>query len=359
MFSEVSIDGLRGIGNLKLPALGRVTLLTGRNGSGKTTVLEGLFLLAGAGNTGLGLTVNAFRGLDAGAIDSAKGGEELWASLFPFYDTTRPISIRGIWNGRTSAVQLRAMQAVTEVPLGAQAANGNTGLPSNAPPRALQMLVADERAQQQTYTLRIAPPTATVEPAPPPPLFPALYQPSRLSGLSNLDVQRFGELQKRKEQSVVVDALRIVEPRIQELQTIVTGNVGVVYADIGRDHLIQLHVMGDGPVRVFWLSTNLASVPRGLLLVDEFENGIHYSALPAVWKAVDSISRRLGVQVVATTHSRECVEAAYEVFAGNLIQEPNDFRLIRLARTSDDSTKAFVYDREAIEGAIKSGLEVR
>ena len=69
MFSEVSIDGLRGIGNLNLPALGRVTLLTGKNGSGKTTVLEGLFLLAGAGNTGLGLTVNAFRGLDAGAID--------------------------------------------------------------------------------------------------------------------------------------------------------------------------------------------------------------------------------------------------------------------------------------------------
>lgn len=39
---SLSIEGFRGIRELSIPRLGRVTLLAGRNGVGKTTVLDAM-----------------------------------------------------------------------------------------------------------------------------------------------------------------------------------------------------------------------------------------------------------------------------------------------------------------------------
>ena len=46
---NLSIEGFRGIKRLWLPKLGRATLLTGRNGVGKTTVLEAARIWAARG----------------------------------------------------------------------------------------------------------------------------------------------------------------------------------------------------------------------------------------------------------------------------------------------------------------------
>ena len=45
---SLSISGFRGFENLSIPQLGRVTLLTGRNGVGKTTVLDAIRIHAAA-----------------------------------------------------------------------------------------------------------------------------------------------------------------------------------------------------------------------------------------------------------------------------------------------------------------------
>ena len=48
---DLSIAGFRGIERLSIPRLGRVTLLAGRNGAGKTTVLEAVRVYAGRGRS--------------------------------------------------------------------------------------------------------------------------------------------------------------------------------------------------------------------------------------------------------------------------------------------------------------------
>ena len=47
--AELSIQGFRGIKNLSISKLGRVTLLTGRNSVGKTAVLEAVAVFAARG----------------------------------------------------------------------------------------------------------------------------------------------------------------------------------------------------------------------------------------------------------------------------------------------------------------------
>ena len=45
----MAVSGFRGIGQLEIPRLGRVALLAGKNGVGKTTVLDALRIYAARG----------------------------------------------------------------------------------------------------------------------------------------------------------------------------------------------------------------------------------------------------------------------------------------------------------------------
>jgi AAA15 family ATPase/GTPase len=49
------------------------------------------------------------------------------------------------------------------------------------------------------------------------------------------------------------------------------------------------------------------------LLIDEIENGLHWSILPKVWRFLVETARVLDVQVFATTHSKDCIEALAEL----------------------------------------------
>ncbi len=104
-----------------------------------------------------------------------------------------------------------------------------------------------------------------------------------------------------------------------------------------------------------WLADlllSLLSVPDGVLLIDEIENGLHHSVLEHVWKVIDKASDANNTQVIATTHSYECVEAMNSVLASD------DFRLHRL-EVRDQRNRCVTYGPDAIQGAMKFSMEVR
>ena len=76
----------------------------------------------------------------------------------------------------------------------------------------------------------------------------------------------------------------------------------------GLDEPLPLKSMGDGMTRLFHIIVALVNARNGLLLIDEFENGLHWSVQPKVWDIVFQLSNRLNVQVFATTHSRDCIK---------------------------------------------------
>ena len=74
--------------------------------------------------------------------------------------------------------------------------------------------------------------------------------------------------------------------------------------------LVPIHTMGDGLRRALHLAMVLAEVePGGVLLIDEIEVGMHTSVLSGVFDWIVKTCRDSGIQLFATTHSLEAVDA--------------------------------------------------
>lgn len=72
---------------------------------------------------------------------------------------------------------------------------------------------------------------------------------------------------------------------------------------------VPLKSLGDGMSRIFQIILSLVSSKGGVLIVDEFENGLHWSIQNDVWDIVFKLASKLNVQVFCSTHSRDCINS--------------------------------------------------
>jgi AAA15 family ATPase/GTPase len=170
-------------------------------------------------------------------------------------------------------------------------------------------------------------------------------------------VEQFSKLEEVGRQDEILSALQILDPRLKKLSVLISNNVALIHGDIGIARLIPLQLMGEAVVRLTMFLIGIANVQGGIALVDEIENGFHYSVMSKVWEAIARAARESDVQLFATTHSWECIRAAHEAFSAS---EQYDFRLHRLDRDKKtDGITSVTYDKETLEAAITAGFEVR
>lgn len=107
-----------------------------------------------------------------------------------------------------------------------------------------------------------------------------------------------------------VDLLAKLDPSIAGLEIIspsgVRPQLAVRHSQLG---VRPLSAFGDGVRRVLLLALTIPVVRDGVLLVDEIENAVHVSAIPKVFAWLVDSCRKYAVQLVATTHSLEAVDA--------------------------------------------------
>ena len=117
---------------------------------------------------------------------------------------------------------------------------------------------------------------------------------------------------------------------------------------------IPLERLGDGASRVAGVALALVNTPRGLLVIDEVENGIHYSVQEEFWRIVGQLAERKNVQVVASTHSWSCIEG-FVAASKRLGLSSVLFNLVR----NRNVIRAVRYGESELELAVRDGLEVR
>ncbi len=357
MFERFAIRNLRAVRQLQIDGLKPINLIVGRNNSGKTTLLEGVFLLGGATNPVFSLTLGQLRGQRAG-----RGSPDaIWRPLFYGLDPRQPITIETL---RTSELASRRL-TIEALPVATFADNGGEepGTGTGVAAVTEEFIIGGLRLR---YTLADGTEMVTT----------AVYDPRtgnidaptkdrndfvRTTFLSARtcpsllrDAEQFSFLPRIKQEQDVIDAVRIIEPAIERIEVLSEPGGPSVYVDVGLESLVPLAVCGEGFVRLFAIAVELTASRRGVLLIDEIDNGLHYSVMPRLWKLLDQLCERHGVQVFATSHNEELIRSGLDAFADH----PEDLGLFRIDRRDGVHTVA-AYGSTAQEAVRQEHFEVR
>jgi hypothetical protein len=361
MFRRFRAKGFRNLEDLELDDLARVNLVAGGNGSGKTALLEALFLHCGAYDPRFALSPRVLRGLPENIpLSLANADEAPWQSLFGGFDMSRNIDLESTNTDGLSFQQrfssVKELSELGQVPELQKVLPGELSDSSHRLERVLKLEhETSGRKDKEVHYLIARAEGLRIEPIAPRPPFPFHFIHARRQVALLEHAERFGKLEKAGRQDDLLDMLRLIEPRLKKIATVVVGGEAVLHGDVGVGSLVAFPEMGDGIIRLTDLALVIREAAHGVVLIDEIENGIHYSAMEKVWRALRQAAREQDVQLFATTHSFECITAAHRAFSEG---DDYDFKLIRLERINE-KTRAIAYDREMLEAAIEADLEVR
>lgn len=363
MLNSIQIQNFRILNQMSLPDLHRINLIAGLNSCGKTSVLEAVFLLSAAGDAQLLMNPYIMRGLSPN-IGIWTRAENPWGEVFSNLDIRQTIEIVA---EHDEFGQLK-LEITLERPLHEEIRieqNGKKSIPSNleapiqnrVPVTSISIVPAlnlryFRETNMQTES-KIRPNSQGVEISQPAttPHFTAIYV-SSYTGSYEEDARLLGLLKRKKLGYLLLRALKVIEPRLQSVEESSATGFPMIYVDVGLNELVPLVGMGDGISRIARLILAISSVPGGVVLVDEIENGLHHSVLPNVWKVIEEATSNFNVQLISTTHSRENIEAAHSVL------DQKHFRLHRL-ESNDGKNRCVTYVPESIKAAMKHGMEVR
>lgn len=347
MLEVLKIRNYRIFKELKVDQLRRINLIAGGNNTGKTSLLESIFLLAG-GKAEMALNGHVSRiELEPGARSV---GSNFWRPFFTDLDMRNSIEIEGLHSahGRLALTISSGRQEVSEILVDVSDRASTTSLSDEHTlffeysPACGESVVS--HIQEDGTKIRGEQPDLDIP-------FRAVIVLARIQQ-SQEEARRLANLRRQKRENLLLEALRIIEPNLQSIEENSASGTPMIWGDIGLSELVPLAIMGDGMNHIARLVLAISAAGDGIVLVDEVENGIHHSVLPNVWRVIDTAARQLNVQVFATTHSRECVQAA----RGSLADD--DFRLHRLEAT-EYGNRCVTYDPESIAAALDFNLEVR
>lgn len=157
----------------------------------------------------------------------------------------------------------------------------------------------------------------------------------------------------------VLAGLQIIEPRISGITFVQQDTGSSRRIPIVRlSHLpepVTLRSLGDGMTRICHIVLSLVNSINGTLLIDEFENGLHWSVQEKIWKVVFQLSKKHSIQVVATTHSNDCISS----FTKSWNQDSPFGAFYRMELDKKETIKAVSYNLEDLEDSLNFDVEVR
>src|SRR5690242_9345834 len=366
------VKGFRALKDLRIERLGRVNLIVGKNNVGKTALLEALQIYAEQGYPPLIWELLSERDQVAHrtAIRSADTEELLSALRHMYHDRpsgTRATSV--LWLGPIGIPDAKVTLSLIWIPRRAlddpwdkiEEYLSNRGEPGNR-----DGLIGDEtpglsiqigQHHSILYSLerispaRFARPDSNVK----------TCHFVRANGLTKAKVgDLWDNIALTDLQQDVIQSLRIIAPGVEGLSLVAEARGDVrdripIVRIAGMNEPIPLRSLGDGMQRMLGIALALVNAKDGILLVDEVENGLHYTVLPQLWRLIFETARRLNVQVFATSHSWECLEAFQQAAEEDTESEG---LLIRL-QLKGEQIVAVLVDEEHLGIATSERIEVR
>ena len=375
VLDSLEIKNFRAFKHLRIEKLGRVNLIVGKNNVGKTSLLEALALFASKGepftvysllkkhgelpqdavnddvrlnSPGMQEVVDAFRYLFHGREDVTRSQNPIQIGPAQPVGAADDVADNG---AITISVTLSRNPATNRY----SEDDENTILPVHAP----LLQVGTSLHSSTTYILgrdyyidSLMKRSSWLEG----PHFTEVG----VNGLSLAAVEEFWDrIAVLGLEDDVLAALRIIAPEIERIILVGHGKSSgfrVPFARLrGMDRALPLGSLGEGMNRMLGIALALVNAKDGMLLIDEVDTGLHYSVLPDLWRLIFEVAHRLNVQVFATTHSKDCLEAFQYAAEENTEEEGV---LIRLENRKA-GVGAVTFDEEELAIVTRERIEVR
>lgn len=315
MLDHLHIENYRLFKSLQLDGLQRVNLITGKNNTGKTAILEAIRILKSDGENDVLNHILTKRD----AIESNISFGEIFQSLT---NDKKKLAFRI----NNSIIQYDSNK-------------------DDFPPTfgIAELMTSDvikidriNRVEQTRFDK-------------------VIYVPTSLD-FDNTYLWKKIDLSPRKKD--VIKILNVIEKKIIDVGLdIENRKPKVLLSD--EENPLPLRMLGEGTNRIFTIALALVNARNNILLIDEIDLGLHHSVQEKLWEIVFRFSKELNVQVFATTHSQDCVQAFGEIW--NKSENQKEGNYIRLQRNRLDSAiiEPVYYDANVLLGSIYDNLEIR
>lgn len=363
MIDSLKIEGFRSFDEFSMTGFSRVNLLLGTNNAGKTSALEALEILVERANPSVVLRSCVRRGefvfdeqndqhpplldirhlfhghlVEEGHEFAISGKPQIQPPYIRVVPHTEPIQPELIptSDGDISPADiiLDVESDLIEEPIalgpGMWRRDGRRGGP---PYRRNSRVHGDSNSQ-----------------------FVATYDAS-LVELSSL----WSDIALEDDEQRVIEALNVIEPEISRIaylpgfRRVETGFAGFFVRMRDSGGRIPIGSLGDGLKRLLTLSLHLVSAQNGVLLIDEIDTGLHHSVLQRMWHLIFETSKKLNIQVFATTHSLDCVRSL-----AWLCEEEETFASeVCVHRLEKKRSASIRYEADELIDAVAHDIEVR
>lgn len=326
MLTRIHLKNFRAFRDVEIGPFNRVNLIAGLNNTGKTALLEAIFLALTDPRNPESFRPESLITRFRTFSQTADVNENFW--LWLLKDKQR---------GEDASITVQADQLPEEgLILSVNPNNAKRGILGVQHIANLGSVMVFKRPERAMWIPKIA--VFSSHPSDP-----------------KQDAIDYNRVIAKRGRKKVEQLLQRIDPRLQAIESLQTGNAPLLYADVGLPEMIPVTNLGAGFCRLLDIYAEIIAGEAKVLLIDEVENGLHHSVLPIVWKGLIAAANELDVQIFATTHSAECIFAADKAARES---EPYELGLIRLDRVNGE-IKPTVMDETTIGTAKELGWELR
>ena len=311
------------IRNLNIGKLRRINLFVGENNSGKTSLLEAVYLLAQLNDLNAFLDLERFRG------KFFRDFNALWVDK----NFISPIDIAGHFNGLDTQVRISKEDAQENIDKNSYIStiriDANTGADELSSYVHLYLNREPELYYQKAQKLCRS----------------AFSSPYRY----NDSILREAHARAVKEKRIdeITNFIRQhIDPAIEKIElTDIHGENRFFVTSKTHECSIDLTKYGEGLQRIFEIALLFAYCSDGILCIDEIDSAIHKGLLVRFAEFVQKLAEEYNVQLFLSTHSKECVDAFSRT-------QKEDLMAFALYTTQDDTVDFRYMEGEELKELI-------
>jgi len=155
--------------------------------------------------------------------------------------------------------------------------------------------------------------------------------------------------------NIVLNAVQIIDNTIEKIEVFNIGEP-IIYLTKKDGVRMPLSLFGDAVNTVLKFILSIINNPKKIILIDEIENGIHFTNQEKLWKMLFDLAIEYKVQIFSTTHSLEMIKA-FAAVAQEFSDKSAYFEMVRSQKTH--KIKAIKHNLDTLNFELERNIGIR